>query len=126
MTDRESAMLQRAIEKAAVRSSLKSQHPISCEELLELRVQILTTSKRLVFGFVAIVFACIAWALNDLDLPLFALFSALISIGGLFFAIIGVRRTVSLALETLDSSIRNKMLECALQAAVDVVASALD
>ena len=124
MTDPRATQLQRSIEKAAVRATLKSGHPITRAELLELRVQILPASKRLLFGFLTLVFGCLAWVLSDLDYFWFSLISSAASLLSLFFAVIGVRRTISLTLDSLDRAGTDAVIEVALEAAAHVISAA--
>jgi hypothetical protein len=126
MTDPRATQLQRSIEKAAVRATLKSGHPITRDELLELRVQILPASKRLLFGFLTLVFGCLAWVLSDLDYFWFSLLSSAASLLSLFFAVIGVRRTISLTLDSLDRAGTDAVIEVALEAAAHVISAAAD
>jgi len=126
MTDHRTAQLQRAIEKAAVRATRQSDHPVTQDELLALRVQILPASKRLLFGFLSLAFGCLAWVLSDLDYFWFSLLSGLASLASLFFAVIGVRRTVSMALDGFDQTTSQFILEAAVDAATCVVSAALD
>jgi hypothetical protein len=126
MTDPRAPKLQRSIEKAAVRATLKSGHPITRDELLELRVQILPASKRLLFGFLTLVFGCLAWVLSDLDYFWFSLLSSTASLLSLFFAVIGVRRTISLTLDSLDRAGTDAVIEVALEAAAHVISAAAD
>ena len=126
MTDPRATQLQRSIEKAAVRATLKSGHPITRDELLELRVQILPASKRLLFGFLTLVFGCLAWVLSDLDYFWFSLLSSAASLLSLFFAVIGVRRTISLTLDSLDRAGTDAIIEVALEAAAQVISAASD
>lgn len=126
MTDHRTAQLQRAIEKAAVRATRQSDHPVTQDELLALRVQILPASKRLLFGFLSLAFGCLAWVLSDLDYFWFSLLSGLASLTSLFFAVIGVRRTVSMALDGFDQTTSQFILEAAVDAATYVVSAALD
>jgi hypothetical protein len=126
MTDPRATQLQRSIEKAAVRATLKSGHPITRDELLELRVQILPASKRLLFGFLTLVFGCLAWVLSDLDYFWFSLISSAASLLSLFFAVIGVRRTISLTLDSLDRAGTDAVIEVALEAAAHVISAAAD
>jgi len=126
MTDPRAPQLQRSIEKAAVRATLKSGLPITRDELLELRVQILPASKRLLFGFLTLVFGCLAWVLNDLDYFWFSLISSAASLLSLFFAVIGVRRTISLTLDSLDRAGTDAVIEVALEAAAHVISAAAD
>lgn len=126
MTDPRATQLQRSIEKAAVRATLKSGHPITRDELLELRVQILPASKRLLFGFLTLVFGCLAWVLSDLDYFWFSLLSSAASLLSLFFAVIGVRRTISLTLDSLDRAGTDAIIEVALEAAAQVISAAAD
>ena len=126
MTDPRATQLQRSIEKAAVRATLKSGHPITRDELLELRVQILPASKRLLFGFLTLIFGCLAWVLSDLDYFWFSLLSSAASLLSLFFAVIGVRRTISLTLDSLDRAGTDAVIEVALEAAAHVISAAAD
>ena len=126
MTDPRATQLQRSIEKAAVRATLKSGHPITRDELLELRVQILPASKRLLFGFLTLIFGCLAWVLSDLDYFWFSLLSSAASLLSLFFAVIGVRRTISLTLDSLDRAGTDAIIEVALQAAARVISAVAD
>jgi len=126
MTDPRATQLQRSIEKAAVRATLKSGHPITRDELLELRVQILPASKRLLFGFLTLVFGCLVWVLSDLDYFWFSLISSAASLLSLFFAVIGVRRTISLTLDSLDRAGTDAVIEVALGAAAHVISAAAD
>lgn len=126
MRDPRATQLQRSIEKAAVRATLKSGHPITRDELLELRVQILPASKRLLFGFLTLVFGCLAWVLSDLDYFWFSLLSSVTSLISLFFAVIGVRRTISLTLDSLDRAGTDAIIEVALEAAAHVISAAAD
>jgi hypothetical protein len=126
MTDPRATQLQRSIEKAAVRATLRSGHPITRDELLELRVQILPASKRLLFGFLTLVFGCLAWVLSDLDYFWFSLISSAASLLSLFFAVIGVRRTISLTLDSLDRAGTDAVIEVALEAAAHVISAAAD
>jgi hypothetical protein len=126
MTDPRATPLPRSIEKAAVRATLKSGHPITRDELLELRVQILPASKRLLFGFLTLVFGCLAWVLSDLDYFWFSLISSAASLLSLFFAVIGVRRTISLTLDSLDRAGTDAVIEVALEAAAHVISAAAD
>ena len=126
MSDSRTAHLQRAIEKAAVRAAKISDHPVTRDELLELRVQILPASKRLIFGFLSLFLGCLAWVLSDLDYFWFSLLSGLSSIASLFFAVIGVRRTVSMALDGLDQAGSQAILEMAVDAASYVISAAAD
>ena len=126
MSDSSTAHLQRAIEKAAVRAAKKSDHLVTRDELLELRVQILPGSKRLIFGFLSLFLGCLAWVLSDLDYFWFSLLSGLSSVASLFFAVIGVRRTVSMALDGLDQAGSQAILEMAVDAAAYVISAAAD
>jgi hypothetical protein len=126
MTAPRATQLQRSIEKAAVRATLKSGHPITRDELLELRVQILPASKRLLFGFLTLVFGCLAWVLSDLDYFWFSLISSAASLLSLFFAVIGIRRTISLTLDSLDRAGTDAVIEVALEAAAHVISAAAD
>lgn len=126
MTERHTVQLQRNIEKAAIRATLKSGHPITRDELLELSVQIFPASKRLLFGFLTLSFGCLAWVLNDLDHLWFSLLSCAISISCLFFAVIGVRRTIKFALESIDQAGTEAVIEVALEAAGHVISAATD
>ena len=126
MTDPRATQLQRSIEKAAVRATLKSGHPITRDELLELRVQILPASKRLLFGFLTLVFGCLAWVLSDLDYFWFSLLSSAASLLSLFFAVIGVRRPISLTLDSRDRAGTDAVIEVALEAAAHVISAAAD
>lgn len=126
MAEHHTTQLQRSIEKAAVRATLKSGHPITRDELLEVRVQILPASKRLLFGFLTLVFGCLAWVLSDLDYFWFSLLCSVASLLSLFFAVIGVRRTISLSLESLDRAGTEAVIEVALEAAAHVISAAAD
>jgi hypothetical protein len=89
-------------------------------------VQILPASKRLLFGFLTLVFGCLAWVLSDLDYFWFSLLSSAASLLSLFFAVIGVRRTISLTLDSLDRAGTDAVIEVALEAAAHVISAAAD
>ncbi len=87
--------LRRRAIKAGLRTSRRVRHPLSREEILELRVQIIPTAPRLIMALAAISLftaAAFSWPFTSNSS---AAVEVLIGVFLLLFAIFGIRRTLS-------------------------------
>lgn len=114
--------LQKQIEQAALRKARRTGQAPSEEELRGLKVQTLPASRRGWFAVWTFVFGVSAWWLGQKDYFWLALLFSVIALACLFFAVIGVRRTVDSALEQFGEA----TVEVILRAAARAVMRLLD
>ncbi len=94
--------LEKRAVKAGVKASVKLGHVVSEQELMELRVQTLSTTLRviLVLAGIALIASCwFAWPYPSVAARVLEAISGVFS---LLFGIFGIRRTLGQLLETLD------------------------
>jgi hypothetical protein len=121
--DKKQQFLLLRIEKAGARASLRQGHLISREELLDLRIQIIPLSFRILSGVLA---AVSAWACHFYYAAGsggaafgFGLLAFLL----LLFAIFGFKKTLANLLDGLDAA---QLVEAALEGIGHLVGSILD
>lgn len=94
--------LEKRAVKAGVKASVKLGHVVSEQELMELRVQTLSTTLRvlLVLAGIALIASCwLGWPYPSSAIRWVEAISGVFS---LLFGIFGIRRTIGNLLETLD------------------------
>lgn len=95
------ALKKRAV-KTAVRKSKKLGHLVTEEELLSLKIQILQTRTRLIFGtigFLLILASVCAWPLDSITARVVEFIIGLLT---LIFSIVGVRRSLDVVFDPGD------------------------
>jgi hypothetical protein len=125
MDKKEQRLLHR-VEKAGVRESLRAGHPISREELLGLKVQIVPLTLRLAsasFGIACAIGSYSYFAAGEIGWGIGLAALALLLI---LFATIGVKKTFSHILEGMDSASSVEILEAAVEGIASLLGALFD
>ena len=113
------------IEKAGIKASLKAGRVVTREELLEVKVQLMPTLLRWTFGGGAAAAAYgsyVQWIQGGTDASIgFALLALVL----LFFAWMGVRKTLGKIVDGMDAASSAEIIGHALRAIVDVTVELL-
>jgi|GEM_PF-1667319 len=114
------------VEKAGIKASLKAGHPLSEEELLEVKVQLLPTLWRWTLGGFSAAAAYgsyLSFTQSNEDVGFGFVILAILFF---FFAVVGVRRTLAQIVEGLDSTATAELLGAALEGIGAVIGSLFD
>lgn len=114
------------IEKAGIKASLKAGHPVTREELLQVRVQLLPALFRWTLGGISAALgygSCVAF-MHDKEPTGFGL--AVLAILFLFFALAGIRRTLGKILDSMDVGDAGELIGAALEGIGSVIGSIFD
>lgn len=115
MTKKEQRLVHK-IEKAGIKASLKENHVLTKEELLELKIQILPTSWRIILALLAFVSFWLSVSYFKADDFTFGAISLALFFMLLAFSIFGVRRTLEEIVENWGfNSGTNLILELAIE-----------
>lgn len=124
--DQKAERLLKRVEKTAVRRSLREGHPLSREELLMMKVQILPNPLRVVMGLGACVAGIFSYLNWTWDSPESAWPLAILSVFLFAFAIFGIRRTLSKILDGMDVGTAAELLGAAVEGVVSAVGGIFD
>lgn len=118
------------IEKAGVKASLKAGHPLSQEELLNVRVQLLPTIYR--WGLGGISSACAygsytsAMATETGESLTASIALAIVSLLFFIFALAGVRKTLGTILENMPVDAGGELLSAAVEGIGSIIGGLFD
>ena len=125
MNKRETKLLHR-IEKAGIRRSLKEGHLVSESELLDTKIQILPTYFRAILSISGLISGITSYLLFASDHAGWGFVLAFISILLFLFAALGIRRTFSAILDSLDATASTELLGTAIEEIGSALGSIFD
>lgn len=114
------------IEKAGIKASFKAGHPVTEEELLQVKVQLLPALFRWALGGISAALGYGSYVAFNADKEPSGFGLAVLALLFLVFALVGIRRTLAKIVEGLDATSAAELLEAALEGIFSVVGSFFD
>ncbi|GEP44815.1 hypothetical protein [Brevifollis gellanilyticus] len=124
--DPKSERLVKKIEKAGIRASIKEGHPLTEAELRDIKVQVLPSPLRIIFGVLGGIAGLLSFSSFMQDADGQGFIWASVSLMLLLFGIFGVRRTLSRILDTMDAVDAAEILGHAIEGIASAVGSLFD
>lgn len=124
--DKKSEKLVHRIEKAGIRASVREGHVLTETELLGLKIQILPIQVRIALGLSAVLAGLGSYGCFLFDQTIWAVGLACLAMLLLFFAIFGVRKTLSTILDAFDAASSAEVLGAAADGVVSAMGSLFD
>jgi sulfite exporter TauE/SafE len=124
--DRKSERLAKKIEKAGIRASIKEGHQLTEAELRDIKVQVLPSPLRIIFGVLGVIAGLLSFSSFAQDADGQGFLWASVSLFMLLFGIFGVRKTLSRILDSMDAVDAAEILGHAIEGIASAVESLFD
>ena len=121
--NRKTELLAKRIEKAGIRASIKEGHILTESEIRNIKVQILPIPLRVLFGILGVVAAGASYVFFSNDMDGLGGFSAVLSVFMVLFGIFGMRRTLSVILDSMNTADGVELLAQAMEGIASAVGS---